>query len=1560
VLNYQYYSNYWVNMVNGSMTIEVMLTTPSGSNYTFGVATYGGINTPPTSLTPLAQTNITSYVTVTGKYTVRLYASIVLSVWKSKTSTAAILWKNVGIYIRYGKYKLGSTAGWTCSFPFGKSATANALLTFKYWANLTTLAKSSADSYLSAWVGSTQYNIISFSSIANITWQTASVAIPSSQLQGNSSVTVKLGVYSGTALQILSGTYRGFYFDNVTFFAQYAPSPKSIKLAIYDDANARTYLDNDTTSGSGSLTFNAFKAWTGSGSPYPKVTFHFQNNATNGNTNYNVSTVKFNYASTLYARRSASTGYCSFTVHDDTKTTWYCNYSTPSDINGYQNYNASVYIPTDWIWNGSAIQPFSVKFAGADVTNYVPVQVNSTIWVIKIPASVFAPSPGGKPIEISTSYAPNYLGPSTLRTLLFTQCKTATSWINSTSFITSNVTRLVGYIKNMTGPPRNVQNPSFPVTVRIFNESGSGYKSNIWTVTPNINGSFFVTLNPWSVNNVTYISSGNPTPINWRFEASWTNGNESASGIARFTTNNVASRFKQTSPLTTPGSPYTATFFRGFTLFAVYKNLSNGVAISPSMGATVTMNWNGSKPNQQMHWNVTAQNYYFYVNSSWAYSHYAPQGTWIQINATSSLYINQTTMTRVYVRDELTTGSAPGFSVPYTTYYWNTMTTTTLTYLDSDNGSSGISGATLKVNNTLQNNPIGTSGIRWNYTYQGNGAYQLTFFTNTTKTGLSSWSFVAALNKTHYQPASFNLNGFNIRDRYTTSTEPFYSVTEPWSFNATFYVTYLDQDAGGAPVLGANWVCTWTKAYVVTRFSNGTYKFSLSVAGLSPNTYVFGITLYKSHWANITLTNLQVVIRPINTALSLSSGSLTMFWGQNESAQLIYKDLDHVPNVNISFASWASVLAYDSQTGANWSSSLVYNIRLNSAYGSWTLTVNGSLPVGTYTLWIHFWVQNATGYYVGQYLYPTLTINSITTSLTQKGGTLTVVWGDPGRIIVNYTDSVHNGKPIPGAIVTVVVDPSIQVLPPIDNGSGLYTIVFLTNNSFPRPYPYPFTIQFLKTHYSSNTISGNLQINKISTELTVPGSINVTYNNPLTFKVYFEDLNHTVGIVSNPTFYVVLVSCNWTSGSYATDLGNGTYEFSLDSTLNGVGLILLQVDASAPPCYVPATEYFNITINWVSTSLAPHGTPVPAPWGDDIKVPLDYDINGTTEWVTGVMIITNWTLPYNYSLTATGQWQIDLNTTNLAEGTYHIMINVLKQYYQNQTILMSVDIRPIHIEMRLSQVPDKVMQGNVANFTVQLWDLDHSKGIAGASLAINGINSSLYKITDLRNGYYEIDVNTASMPFPSNVSFTISATKAHYLLIPGPGQVTFKVISPNFSTMQVVMFSSGSGLSIVILAIGIVMYRRWRRPFVIKKIEQSLKLISKGAEVEPIEGLRSRTNIPLLLLAPAFEALGVKFEIEEPKLDEKRKEKKEQAQKERAEKKEQAQKEKAEKKEHAQKEKAEKKEHAQKEKAEKKGAKQEKANKDTEAGEDKRSVEETMPEEGGEDAKIDSGGSLEN
>lgn len=144
-------------------------------------------------------------------------------------------------------------------------------------------------------------------------------------------MTIKVGLRAGSTLQINSTRTGIFYFDNVTFYIKYKPTPTSIKLGIVDSNDKRWNITTGTW-GSGSLTMTPSSPWNGTGSPYPTAAFNFVTNGTNGKAYYNTSSVSFNYASTMYARHWVLTDSATFTVSDDTRTLWTLSYDTPNDI----------------------------------------------------------------------------------------------------------------------------------------------------------------------------------------------------------------------------------------------------------------------------------------------------------------------------------------------------------------------------------------------------------------------------------------------------------------------------------------------------------------------------------------------------------------------------------------------------------------------------------------------------------------------------------------------------------------------------------------------------------------------------------------------------------------------------------------------------------------------------------------------------------------------------------------------------------------------------------------------------------------------------------------------------------------------------------------------------------------------------------------------------------------------------------------------------------------------------------------------------------------------------
>nr|MDO8099472.1 hypothetical protein [Candidatus Njordarchaeota archaeon] len=1131
VLNYIYYIKYYSSQGTppttpystiNSFYVRLILTYYSGSgpvDHTIVDYTATGITSKWGS--PAAY-DITSYITGAGTYRVRLYADISMSAYGSSSlgaqADAAVHWDDVGVYIRYGKYSAGSHAEHHQTWNFAETlyTLADGKLSFKYYTNVTTVIPST-DSYISAWINSTKYNIVAFSSVTTGSWQTATLSIPVSAINKSTSITFKIGVYAGSNLEIQVGNNPRFYFDNITFYIKNKPTPQAINLRIYDVTQSQNYPVTTGTPGQGTLTITPASLWTGA-----SVIFNFS---------FSYSGVTFSYSSTMYAVRSTQTDSVTFTVHDDTNTAWTCQYDTPNDIGGYTSYNATIYVPSDWIQSGKVDHAYFPP--GTEITDYTAVQVNSSTWMIKIPATDF-PNPPCYVLEIRATSA-NYLGPSAVRTLLYTQCNTTSTppynWKNATYFIPKNITKLVGVIRDGSyGIPVNVD--SFQAVIRLYNDSATTnkYTGKSWSRYPNSTGKFSIELNPWGEDNVTWCNGVKEVATEWYFAVNWTNGYEAANAIAHFTTNSTISLLESTS-LTAPGAPYQVPYGDGFTLSALYRKVSDGSGVT---GAHVTWRWS-DQGNVSTDMTEVSQGYYTAnIGNGSTIPHYGPYS--IQINATKSGCVSQSIMVQITVRNVTTIGTAASFVVPYETFAWNTTLLKSLTYWDVDHNKE-VAGATLFVNKTYGNaTNVGSSGIRWWYRYVGGGSYSIYFNATPILTGTNAWSFNITATKPYHQTQKFNLNGFYIRDRQTTHTEPSLSVTTPYGGDAVFRITYRDTDAGGAIISGpgVSATCTWTNPYTVTLLSNGTYKFTLNATGLIPGNYSFSFQFTKDHWASITITNVLVRVRYIYTTLSSPTTQLSMYWGDNATAVLTYEDIDHASK--IPFASWDSVTAHDTQTGIDYSLN-VYNIFINPD-NTWTLRLNATLGEGNYTLRIRAYVLTANGYYVDGLFTPSLTIKSIATSSSRVEAALSVIWSDPAKIVVKYNDTY--GRLIPGASVGVLIS-SLVSWSFYDNGSGLYTIFFNTTGATESAFAYSFSVQLSKLHHAPSTVTGDLLIRAISTTVQITPPEPVTRGNTAIFQIRLFDTDHNIG-VTNATITIVGLNSTYYT---VTELGSGNYTITL-------------------------------------------------------------------------------------------------------------------------------------------------------------------------------------------------------------------------------------------------------------------------------------------------------------------------------------------------------------------------------------------------------------------------------
>jgi hypothetical protein len=218
-----------------------------------------------------------------------------------------------------------------------------------------------------------------------------------------------------------------------------------------------------------------------------------------------------------------------------------------------------------------------------------------------------------------------------------------------------------------------------------------------------------------------------------------------------------------------------------------------------------------------------------------------------------------------------------------------------------------------------------------------------------------------------------------------------------------------------------------------------------------------------------------------------------------------------------------------------------------------------------------------------------------------------------------------------------------------------------------------------------------------------------------------------------------------------------------------------------------------------------------------------------------------------------GEYRISLYSAGVAEGTYPIsfLIAKLGSDWQPQSFYRTLIINPIPTSALGSFIPTDsgdlvadsttVTSGGIAVMLFSYTDtLGH--GISNASLTYTSDfgSGSLSEVAG-RQGYYMLNVTTGSISTSAH-GVTVTAQKIHYAT--QTKAITISVVPAGLPVWLLVGGSLGSA-GIVVGIFGAYWYiRRARIPFMIKKIDETLKLISKGEheEAKPV-ALRSREEL---------------------------------------------------------------------------------------------------------------------
>ena len=286
-------------------------------------------------------------------------------------------------------------------------------------------------------------------------------------------------------------------------------------------------------------------------------------------------------------------------------------------------------------------------------------------------------------------------------------------------------------------------------------------------------------------------------------------------------------------------------------------------------------------------------------------------------------------------------------------------------------------------------------------------------------------------------------------------------------------------------------------------------------------------------------------------------------------------------------------------------------------------------------------------------------------------------------------------------------------------------------------------------------------------------------SNIFNITAFFND----TGYIGTPTKNITdaTISYKINTGNYRTEnisnLGNGLYNITFDCNdtdfiSNGPNTIRINATRQY---YNNQSETINIVIiGETSLSIISPSNGATFDSADTFNITIQYNNTIRDEDINNVII--------NYSLDggSTYRWRdvkdigynkynITIMSNNTDFGNYgsaNIIVNASKQYYYNQSNLLSITITG-NTSLTLSKWPDKLFyySDEVFNITTNFNDTSRNQGISGATFEVD-VDGNPYIITPfyIGNGNYNLTINCSSPVFSSYGSFNIriNASKVYY------------------------------------------------------------------------------------------------------------------------------------------------------------------------------------------------------
>jgi len=688
-------------------------------------------------------------------------------------------------------------------------------------------------------------------------------------------------------------------------------------------------------------------------------------------------------------------------------------------------------------------------------------------------------------------------------------------------------------------------------------------------------------------------------------------------------------------------------------------------------------------------------------------------------------------------------------------------------YTDSDLGT-GINGAnvTYSLKSWVNGNDLNGSMVDY-----GGGIYSLDIDTS----GKLGIYYLDVWAQGDYYDSKNQNDMFKliIIDDTTLTYEAISSI--PWGENTSLIITFKNSTGGG--LSGAEISCN-TSSYTVTDAGNGVYNIELGTSNWDIGSYTINITAEKLYYINRSIL-VPIAIRPIKT-IFIAETPIPVPWEQNITFTVHYSVEDNSSSLDGQPINSIYDLTFNESSGRKYQ----YN---NLGNGEYTIEVNlTGLSSGQY-------VANLTIYkskYYNQSILVPFEIRFHKTSLTADVPDPTP-WGENTTLTVYYRDldlNCYIGGGSPVIKIDGVSRPANEISP------GVFTVSAITYNWSIGSRS--VNISIAQPGYETTFTSTIITIRKHLTSFTSQTPEVTPFLNNVSIYVDYIDLDNTTnqGITNSsnnvrihcfifspaiPTQPIYIISEPGTPGRYLIEFNS--------SVLPSLSTYSIQINVSW--IYQGRFQNQSITTQFVirerRTQIL-YDTPEAVPYSDNLSISLyyeDIDISSTPfinnnsgNLHVSCQIISLAMIPEFWVENLSNKYILIINTSSIPSyGIYSVVINFswanIEPHYQNKSITITITIQQITTLLSYDP-PGMVAWSSTENatFTITYYDLDHSRGITGATINLTLISPSVssftyhnnWSYTDLGDGSYLIEIVMDYM-YELTYNFRIDVNKSNYV-----------------------------------------------------------------------------------------------------------------------------------------------------------------------------------------------------